>query len=364
MRFSDKIDNFHFLFHNYTMTIVIFSTAYLPLLGGAETAIKGITDNIAGTHFIVLTARFKKSLPAADKMGNVTVYRLGLGSFFDKFLLPFVSFFKFISIKKNLDKPILFWGMMASYGSIGAWLLKFFYPRIPFLLTIQEGDSEAHIKRSRFGLVNIFFCLLVRKADRIQVISSYLKDFVRKMGAKVSIDVVPNGVELLQFKNQNAKVKNGHIIISISRRVYKNGLDILEKAFESVKKKFPDAELRILDKTPFDQIPQELWRADIFVRPSRSEGLGTAFLEAMAAGLPIIATSVGGIKDFLVNGETGLEVKVDDPKDLNEKIELLFTNKALREKLIKNGLKLVEEKYQLSKIARDMEKIFKELCAS
>ncbi len=356
------------------MTIVIFSTAYLPLLGGAETAIKGITDNIAGIHFIVLTSRFKKSLHVADKMGNVTVYRLGLGSFFDKFLLPFASFFKFISIKKNLDKPILFWGMMASYGSIGAWFLKFFYPNIPFLLTIQEGDSEAHIKRSRFGLVNIFFRLLVRKADRIQGISSYLKDFVRKMGAKVSIDIVPNGVELKNFQfptrlpdgqvsnfQKNPKSK---IIISISRRVYKNGLDILEKAFEIVKKKFPDAELRILDKTPFDQIPQELWRADIFVRPSRSEGLGTAFLEAMAAGLPIIGTPVGGIPDFLKDGETGLFAKVDDPKDLAEKIELLFADKALREKLIKNGLKLVEEKYQWSKSARDMNKIFLELCAS
>jgi len=82
----------------------------------------------------------------------------------------------------------------------------------------------------------------------------------------------------------------------------------------------------------------------------------------MAAGLPIIATSVGGIRDFLIDRETGLEIKVDDPEDLAKKIELLFTDKALRERLVKNGLKLVEEKYQWSKIARDMNKIFLELC--
>jgi len=100
------------------------------------------------------------------------------------------------------------------------------------------------------------------------------------------------------------------------------------------------------------------------VRPSRSEGLGVSFLEAMAAGLPIIGTPVGGIPDFLKDGETGLFTKVDDPEDLAKKIELLFSDEALRQKLVRNGRKLVEEKYQWSKIARDMGKIFKELCAS
>ncbi|OGF51401.1 hypothetical protein A3I27_00210 [Candidatus Giovannonibacteria bacterium RIFCSPLOWO2_02_FULL_43_11b] len=345
-------------------TIVIFSTAYLPLLGGAETAIRGISDNIEDFRLIVLTSRFKKSLPVKEKIGNVMIYRLGLGNRFDKFFLPLTSFVKFIFIKKNLDKPILFWGMMASYGSIGAWLLKFFYNKIPFLLTIQEGDSESHIKRSRFGLVNLFFRLLVKKADRIQAISNYLKDFCIKMGAKVPIDVVPNGVDLKKFippSRMETRRPESKVIISVSRKAYKNALDTLEKAFLIVKIKHPEAELRMISDALHQSVPILLWEADVFVRPSRSEGLGTAFLEAMAAGLPIIGTPVGGIPDFLIDGETGLFAKVDDPSDLAQKIELLFTDRALREKLIKNGLKLVEEKYQWSKLARDMEKIFTSL---
>ena len=122
--------------------------------------------------------------------------------------------------------------------------------------------------------------------------------------------------------------------------------------------------MRIISDAKYEDIPRYLNEADIFVRPSRSEGLGNSFLEAMAAGLPIIATSVGGIKDFLIDRETGLEVKVDDAKDLADKIELLFTDEVLCEKLSRNGRKLVEEKYQWSKIGKDMEKIFLELCAS
>ena len=98
--------------------------------------------------------------------------------------------------------------------------------------------------------------------------------------------------------------------------------------------------------------------ADLFVRASRSEGLGSAFIEAMAAGLPIIGTPVGGIPDFLKNEETGLFCEVGDPKDLAEKIILLFNNRQLREKLIKNGLELVRAKYDWDKIAEKFREIY------
>lgn len=336
------------------MTVIVFSTAYLPFIGGAETAIKGITDHISETRFIILTSRFNKSIPRAEKFGNVLIYRLGFGNSFDKFFLPFFSFIKFRSISKNLKKPIIFWGMMASYGSLGAWLLKFFHPKVPFLLTIQEGDNEW--ERNRF-----WWKLILKKANYVTAISSFLQNKIRKIGYKGKISIIPNGVELDRFRNKELGIKDAKVIISVSRRVYKNGLDILEKAFEIIKKKFPEAELKVLDNTPYEQIPGELQKADIFVRPSRSEGLGTAFLEAMAAGLPIIGTNVGGISDFLEDGETGLFVKVDDPEDLAQKIELLFTDKDLYEKLSQNGKALIEGKYQWSKIAKDMENIFKEL---
>lgn len=246
--------------------------------------------------------------------------------------------------------------MMVSQGSIGAWLLKFLYPKIPFLLTIQEGDKEW--ERNRF-----WWRLILKKADYVTAISLFLLEKVRKMGYLSKAVVVPNGVDLNKFEIRSTKSETKRII-TVGRLAYKNGVDILEKAFGIVKKDFPDAELKILSDVPHEEIPKYLAQADIFVRPSRSEGLGTAFLEAMAAGLPIIGTKVGGIPDFLKDGETGLFAKVDDPKDLAEKIELLFSDEALRQKLIKNGRRLIEEKYQWSQIALKIKNIFTELCAS
>jgi len=68
-------------------TILIFSTAYLPLIGGAEIAVKEITDRLPDYEFTLITARLKKELPTEEKIGNVQVYRIGKGNAFDKFRL-------------------------------------------------------------------------------------------------------------------------------------------------------------------------------------------------------------------------------------------------------------------------------------
>lgn len=367
-------------------TIVIFSHAYLPFLGGAETAVKGVTDELGGFNFVMLTGKYKFSLPREEKLGNIMVCRLGFGFSVDKFLLPVLVFLKFIFLKRKLLKPLLFWGIMISYSSIGAYFLKFLYPKVPFLLTIQEGNREW--ERNRF-----WWRLLLKKVDYVTAISSFLLEKAWEAGYSGKAEVVPNGVDLEKFSNPDVKktlilsqklgIKpDEKIIITVSRLTYKNAVDIIVRAMSFIKtearllivgggeeeKKLKKLarELKVENKIVFaagsyDEIPAYLKLGHVLVRPSRSEGLGTAFLEAMAAGLPIIATSVGGIKDFLIDGETGLEVKVDDPEDLARKLDLLFSDEALRQKLIQNGRRLVEEKYQWSQIAAKMRDIFNSL---
>jgi glycosyltransferase involved in cell wall biosynthesis len=91
--------------------------------------------------------------------------------------------------------------------------------------------------------------------------------------------------------------------------------------------------------------------SDVFVRPSLSEGLGNAFLEAMAASIPVIGTPVGGIPDFLKDEETGLFCEVGNPEDIAQKIEKLVFDDSLRKRIIENGLELVKEKYDWGFIA-------------
>jgi len=107
-----------------------------------------------------------------------------------------------------------------------------------------------------------------------------------------------------------------------------------------------------------EEVPKYLAIADIFVRPSLSEGLGTAFLEAMATGVPIIGTPVGGIPDFLKDSETGLFCEVKNPASIAKKIKLLLEDDDLRSKIIRNARQLIEERYSWDKIAPQMAEIF------
>ena len=118
-----------------------------------------------------------------------------------------------------------------------------------------------------------------------------------------------------------------------------------------------------------EKVYEYLNQADVFVRPSLSEGLGNAFLEAMAVGVPVIATPVGGIPDFLKGEEAGIDkqtgwfCKVKDPKSIAEKVNLILDdkNKVEVNRVIDNARKMVIEKYNWNKISQDIKNIFSRL---
>jgi L-malate glycosyltransferase len=116
----------------------------------------------------------------------------------------------------------------------------------------------------------------------------------------------------------------------------------------------------ILGQVSPDRIPNLLKGADIFCRPSRTEGLGNSFLEAMACGLPTIGTPVGGIVDFLIDKQTGFLVPPNNPTALVEKIKYLIDKSKIDEikEIADRGRRLVNEKYNWQSIAGHMGEIF------
>ena len=85
--------------------------------------------------------------------------------------------------------------------------------------------------------------------------------------------------------------------------------------------------------------------ADIHAMPSRWEGFGLSAAEAMAAGLPVVATDVGGLREVVADGETGLLVRPGDPFALAEAIETLARDADLRRRLGEAGRRRVARKY-------------------
>jgi len=85
-----------------------------------------------------------------------------------------------------------------------------------------------------------------------------------------------------------------------------------------------------------------------------SEGFGNSFVEAMAAGLPVIATPVGGIIDFLEDGQTGLLCEVNNPESISEQVTKLLESPDLGHKIVSNASSMVREKYDWEIIANRM----------
>ncbi|MFA6416512.1 MAG: glycosyltransferase [Candidatus Paceibacterota bacterium] len=370
--------------------VLIYSTAYYPLVGGAEVAVKELSDRLPDYEFELITARLRPNLAPREQFGRVLVHRFGLGFGGDKILLALLGGFYGMTLhrKNSFD---LVWSIMASFGGFAASAFKKGQPEVPYILTLQEGDElkeiEHKVRFLRGSFINIF-----KRADQIQAISSFLADWAKNLGATGSVVVIPNGVDLKKFNMISGELKEkkegggDKIIVSASRLVKKNGLAdlILSLKFlppevklwllgEGEERKYLEkltndsglaGRVKFFGFIPSEQLASYYYQARVFSRPSYSEGLGNAFLEAMACGLPVVATSVGGIKDFLVDGQTGFVCAVGSPENIATRISFILEpqNKEKVDLVIDQAQKMVIEKYDWDKIAPQFDNIFKKLC--
>jgi len=113
-----------------------------------------------------------------------------------------------------------------------------------------------------------------------------------------------------------------------------------------------------------NDVPRHLAETDVFVLPSRSEGISNALLEAMAHGVPSIATDIPGNRDLIEDGRTGLLVPPDDAKALSEALLRLAGDRSLRETLGRAGRRLVEERFDLRIVAGKYAEMYRGLLSS
>jgi glycosyltransferase involved in cell wall biosynthesis len=380
------------------MRVLIFSTAYFPFVGGAEVAVWEVTSRLgSGIAFDLITARLERGLPSVEKIGNVTVYRIGPGiPLLDKLLLPFLGAWKALSLHRKHEYDY-FWGIMVSYSAGAAYLANILRrlggkKRVPMILTLQEGDSELYLKWKWGGLIRLSWRLALARTDKLTAISTYLLRAASRLGYAGESFLIPNGVSVKKFEYHNQDVrelirknlgfgKDDVLLITTSRLTHKNAVDDLISALVHLPEEFKllvlgtgelekslvrqADKLKVAQRTRFLRLqPQQgvidhLHASDIFVRASRSEGMGNSFVEAMAAGVPVIGTKVGGIPDFLKDRETGLFSNVNDPQSIAYKVREYQADPELKARVIENAKRLVREKYDWDLIAREMKsKVF------
>jgi len=375
--------------------VLIFGLAYYPRVGGAEVAIKEITDRLGDIEFHLITLRFSPADAAQERLGNVVVHRVGSGSASYVAKMLFIPRAAAAAARLHAQEKFNAAWVMMSY-----MLLPLYFARlnIPYVLTLQEGDTEAHM----FGRLRIlpflpFINRGFKNARVVQAISTYLGEWAQRRGFTGPLEIIPNGVDLARvewFSNNPVgdrsifwKNYNGgqvsvsdKILITTSRLVFKNAIDIIIKSLKflpdnvklfvlgegplllelkrlSEKLKLSDR-VRFLGQVSNTKVVGYLHAADVFVRPSRSEGMGNSFVEAMAAGLPVIATREGGLADF-ITPQVAWPVPKDSPEAVAEAVKTILGNPAHTAQVIARAKQLAFEKYDWDLIARQMrERVF------
>jgi glycosyltransferase involved in cell wall biosynthesis len=223
----------------------------------------------------------------------------------------------------------------------------------------------------------------------VQAISTFLGKWARVRGFTGPLEIIPNGVDTAKFAGKKIP-HDGVVLITASRLVHKNAIDdiihalvflpdtrleILGTGAEETALKKLAVELGVAERVAFkgfvpnQELPVHLHAADIFVRPSRSEGMGNSFIEAFAAGLPVIATQEGGIADFLFDAKrnsdqepTGWAVDADNPGQIAAAVKEIVGNPVEAAKVIANARKLALERYDWDLIAERMKTEVFEKC--
>lgn len=239
---------------------------------------------------------------------------------------------------------------------------------------------------------------VIKNTDQVAVVSSYIGEKLRETVSPAmrkildqKIHIIPMGVDVNQFNigpdKDSLKEKHGlagaFVLLFLGRLAEKKGIPYLLRAISEISKEYSDVvlvicgdgperkklELLVNDMDIEDEVVfagfvsneekiEYLSLADVLVVPSivtgegDTEGLPVVIMEGLAAGIPVIATDVGGISDAIIDQETGLLVETASHSALIDGVKQLREDKQLRETLQRNGQKFARDTLSWDIIAK------------
>jgi glycosyltransferase involved in cell wall biosynthesis len=274
--------------------------------------------------------------------------------------------------------------------------------KVPVVVHTFHG----HVFHSYFGKLKttLFKAIerrLAKKSSGIIAISDLQKQEladIHKICPKSKIKVIPLGFDLKKFNNQieisrtsvrkKYNINEDEVAICITGRLtaIKNHdffLDVIDKVIEQSKRKIKvfivgDGELRVqiqaksqlINERHPNTIVLTSWikdiatfnaGMDIVAMTSDNEGTPVSLIEAQASELAVISTDVGGVKDIMINGETGFIIQKGDLKEYVEKLVYLIENDEIRTKMSKSGWDFVRNRFDYTRLTIDMENYYNEL---
>ena len=267
--------------------------------------------------------------------------------------IPFLRAFSFVffgffrGIFRDFD--IIHAHYAAPQGFLGL-LLKYFKRR-RLVITVHGSDITVLSKSPVFRPILRF---VLKNADKIIAVSAFLKGEVERLGVpEGKIEVIYGGVTISE--DEKVFEPAGRVVTFVGSLVPQKGVDTLIESFKEVDIK--DTDLVIVGDGPErkrlealaadandiqflgrrEGLKNILTKSDVLVLPSREEGFGLVLLEAMALGVPVVATNVGGIPEILEDNVSGILVEKNNPEQLAGAIVKVLEDEEIRKTIIENG---------------------------
>lgn len=276
------------------------------------------------------------------------------------------------------------------HGLRAGFLARIWKPkRVKIVYTEHRLDADYHLANPLNEAIQKFFTgFLNRRSSRVIAVSSSVKSFLVSAGLASSdrTVVIPNGIDLDHFRSKNKKIREDNrapIIGTIGNLNIQKGQKYLIEAMPEILRIYPHATLEIIGEGPErsdllalsqtleiehniallgqkNNIGEYLNRWDLFVLPSIAETFGIVILEAMAAGVPVVAAKVGGIKDIVKNGDEGILVEARIPAALSRAMLKILDSPVLAAKLKRGGIERVKD-FDWKKIIVELEDLYQEI---
>jgi len=384
------------------MRIVHATLRYFPALGGVEEYVRTLCEGLAGNgHAIHLytsdleqhAQRIRMHEYSAEAILNrVCVSRLRATYVPGLLGYPLLSA---LPVRLAGETADIIHGHCFYYctGDISSAIAKF--RGIPFVFNPYFYLTNG----SKWNLYKRTIGRLTMNADVTVVISEFEKELIEKSEIRVNrFELVSPSVDVKEFESVDESVydkfaidlNKTRVVLFVGRLDYGKGLDTLISAIPSVLKKEPETTFFVIgpdwgDGKDFERqvesqrvggdvvfagplSRQELISAykgaTVLAFPSRYEAFGIVLIEAMAAGLPIVASNVSAIPYLIEQGETGLLFPMNDHERLAQNLLYLLRDEHLMNHLRQNGYCLVRERYDRKANIDRLEEIYRSLLES
>jgi len=367
--------------------IAMVIQTYLPRLGGAERQVAALAPLLQaqGFEIEVFTRRYA-GMETYEIVRGVPVHRIAV--FGPK---PVASLLYTAGSLKALTtyRPHLIHAHELLSPTTTALAAKRLL-RLPVVAKVLRGGALGDIaKLNQKSTGKRRMVAMSRQVDAFVVISHEIDLELREVGVPDSRRVfIPNGVDTQRFQPMEDKrsirialgLPNDNLIVLYGGRlVPEKRVATLVESWPVIRARFPDALLVIAGSGEeedrlkaaaqtgvrlvgaVDNVVPYLQAADVFVLPSATEGLSNALLEAMAAGLPVVATAVGGAPDLIDHQQNGWLIVPDDPQALQDGIMALLANEDLRHGFGERARERVEQHYSLDATANRLGELYRRL---